>query len=112
MYSMKYIAKNNSDVFACRSVVKDAYEHITQHRSSAEDAGTELRNAMHLLQRLSNSNMEMDASQATSINLVYDSSMGPRVLVVRGCGAAACNGPIPSMARSRAANQTSAAGDA
>ena len=78
MYSMKYMSKNNSDVFACRSVVKDAYEHITQHRSSAEDAGTELRNAMHLLQRLSNSNMEMDASQAASINLAYDSSMGSR----------------------------------
>ena len=77
LYQAKYMSKECTEIVASSSVLIDAYNHIRQYESKAEDSGTEERDAKRYAQRVINSAaMELEAAQAAGIVLGMNSSGG------------------------------------
>lgn len=73
-YICKYFVKTQTKIVSLLSLLHDARQHIVQHPSKADDAGTPLRTTVHLLQRMLNSlhgKEEYSASQATGALLGF-----------------------------------------
>ena len=75
-YLVKYMTKDSVKLNATLSTLVDAKNHVDKWQSTADDAGGEFRNAIHFLQRATNSYMaEVHNSQAASLLLNYPASI-------------------------------------
>ena len=75
LYQIKYMGKDCVEISASATMLIDAYEHIKQFPSSAEDAGSDDRRAIHFCQRVINTGgMELEGLQAAGVVLDVQSS--------------------------------------
>jgi hypothetical protein len=71
----KYMGKECVEISACATMLLDAYKHIKEYPSSAEDSDTYDRIAKHFCQRVINKGcMELEALQAAGVVLGIPSS--------------------------------------
>jgi len=80
-YQNKYTAKNDFKHALSLSVIADSYRRIKDYPSTAEDSGTESRQAKHFVQSVCNkATMELKATQAASVALGHQSSFHSKKL--------------------------------
>ena len=74
MYMVKYLIRDSVEISASATVLADAAKHNRQHPSTSEDHDAPDRIAKYFAQRVLNSNMEMDATQAAGVVVGHSSS--------------------------------------